>query len=126
MVPQVPENNRGPWEAIEATVRKMTEQKGELYVVTGPIYIGANLQRIGGAVLVPTQLFFKALYDPKRKEAGAYLLDNAADAVPQQISFAELEKLTGIGIFPSLTSEVKAKLMELPEPKTFKERHSKW
>jgi len=121
MVPQVPENNRGPWEGIESTVRKMTEREGELYVVTGPIFNGEHLQRIGGVVMVPTQLF-KAVYDPQRKQAGAYLIDNTADAQPQTISIAELEKQTGINIFPAMNDEVKNRGMELPEPKSFKER----
>lgn len=121
MVPQVPENNRGPWEAIESTVRKLTQEKGELYVVSGPIFKGSNLQRIGGAVMVPTQLF-KAIFDPKKRQAGAYLLDNAEGVTLQRISIAELEKLTGISIFPSVGQELKATVMELPEPKSFKER----
>jgi len=124
MVPQVPENNRGPWEGIESTVRKMVMSKGELYVVTGPIFQGANLQRIGGAVMVPMKLF-KAVYDPKRQEAGAYLIDNAADAQAQKISIADLEKTTGISIFPSLKANVKARLMNLPEPRSYKERKRK-
>ncbi|MFH0730091.1 MAG: DNA/RNA non-specific endonuclease [Pseudomonadota bacterium] len=121
MVPQVPANNRGPWEGIEAAVRRLAEKKDELYVVTGPIFGGENLQRIGGAVMVPTQLF-KAVYDPLKQEAGAYLIDNAADAVAQKISVAALEKLTGINIFPSLKEGTKSKLMNLPEPKSFRER----
>jgi len=121
MVPQVPENNRGPWEGIESTVRKMTEREGELFVVTGPVFIGENLERIGEAVMVPSQLF-KAVYDPQRKQAGAYLIDNTADAQPQTISISELEKLTGINVFPAMNDEVKAKGMKLPEPRSFKER----
>ena len=116
MVPQIPENNRGPWEGIESAVRMMAKSKGDLYVVTGPIYQGSNIEQIGGAVMVPTKLF-KAVYDPQRKEAGAYLIDNTADAQPEKISIAELEKLTGISIFPSVEENVKSRLMRLPESK---------
>lgn len=70
MVPQVPENNRGPWEGIESTIRKMAKDRGDIYVVTGPIYQGET-ERIGGAVMVPAKLY-KAVYDPQRQEAGAY------------------------------------------------------
>lgn len=124
MIPQVPENNRGPWEGIESAVRMMAKSKGDLYVVTGPIYQGSNIEQIGGAVMVPTKLF-KAVYDPQRKEAGAYLIDNTADAQPEKISIAELEKLTGISIFPSVEESVKSRLMRLPEPKSYKERKLK-
>ena len=124
MVPQVPENNRGPWEGIESAVRMMAKSKGELFVITGPIYQGSNIEQIGGAVMVPTKLF-KAVYDPQRQEAGAYLIDNAANAQPQKLSIDELEKITGISIFPSVEENVKSRLMHLPEPKSYKERKRK-
>lgn len=124
MVPQVPENNRGPWEGIESAVRMMAKSKGDLYVVTGPIYQGSNIEQIGGAVMVPTKLF-KAVYDPQRKEAGAYLIDNTAGAQPEKISIAELETLTGINIFPAVEETVKSRLMRLPEPRSYKERKRK-
>ena len=124
MVPQVPENNRGIWEGVESTVRKLTKARGELFVVTGPIFMGDNLQRIGGAVMVPTKLY-KAVYDPNRQEAGAYLVDNTESAQPQIISITELEKLTGISIFPSVSERVKNKGMRLPEPKTYRERRKR-
>ena len=69
----------------------------------------------------PTQLF-KAIYDPKRQEAGAYLIDNTADAQPQKITVAELEKITGIVVFPSVNKQVKAKGMNLPNPKVRKRK----
>ena len=71
--------------------------------------------------MVPTRLF-KAVYDPKKQEAGAYLIDNAADAQPQRVSILELEKLTGISVFPSVSDDVKLRRMELPEPKSYKDR----
>lgn len=121
MMPQEPENNRGPWAGVESTVRKMTKERGELYVVTGPIFQGENLQRIGGAVMVPTQLY-KAFYDPKTQEAGVYLIDNAAGAQPQKISISALEKLAGISIFPSVSERVKSRAMYLPDHVSYKER----
>ena len=124
MVPQVPKNNRGVWEGIESAVREMSEQRGELYVVTGPVFQGGNLQRIGGAVMVPTQLF-KAVYDPKRHEAGAYIVDNSADARPEVITIAELEKIAGISVFPSISPQVKGKIMNLLAPRTYKERRQR-
>lgn len=38
IVPQVPENNRGIWAKLEKNVRAWAMQKGEVYVVTGPVY----------------------------------------------------------------------------------------
>jgi endonuclease G, mitochondrial len=70
MVPQESSMNRGIWEAVESATRKLAKDRADLYVVTGPIFSGNNIQRIAGAVMVPTQMF-KAIYDPSRKEAGA-------------------------------------------------------
>jgi endonuclease G len=65
---------------------------------------------------------FKAVYDPKRNEAGAYLVDNTEGAQVQIISISELEKLSGISIFPSISSQTKSNGMRLPEPKERKRR----
>lgn len=124
MVPQVPENNRGPWGGIESAVRMMAKSKGDLYVVTGPIFQGGDIQQIGDAVMVPTKLF-KAIYDPQRKEAGAYLINNTADAQPQKVTIEDLEKIAGISIFPSVEDSVKSRLMRLPDPRSYKERKRK-
>ncbi len=124
MVPQVPENNRGPWAGIESAVRMMAKSKGDLYVVTGPIFQGGDVQQIGDAVMVPTKLF-KAIYDPQRKEAGAYLIDNTADAQPRKVTIEELEKIAGISMFPSVEDSVKSRLMRLPDPRSYKERKRK-
>lgn len=123
MIPQEPSVNRGVWEGVESAVRKLAKDRGELYIVTGPIYSG-SVQRIGGAVMVPTQTF-KAVYDPKRNEAGAYLVDNAVGATVQTLSIAELERLSGISVFPSINDQVKGNGMRLPEPKERKRRGNK-
>jgi len=121
MMPQMPENNRGPWEGIESIVRNMARNSGDLYVVSGPIFQGESLQRIGGAVMVPTKMF-KAVYDPGSQEAGAYLIENSADAQPRTVSIAELEKTTGISVFPSLSNRIKTRLMNLADASSYKER----
>jgi endonuclease G len=122
IVPQDPKINRGVWEGIEWSVRQLALTRGELYVVTGPVYVGENLQRIGGAVMVPTQLF-KAVYDPDEREAGAYVVDNVTGAKPRMISIKELQQLTGIDVFPAVSAEVKEQAMSLPKPKTYRQRH---
>lgn len=71
--------------------------------------------------MVPSQMF-KAIYDPSRKEAGAYLVDNAEGAQPQKLSVAELEKQAGINLFPSLDDQTKSRVMRLPDPKERKRR----
>lgn len=89
MVPQVSEQNRGVWAGIEGAVRGLARQRGELYVVSGPLFQGTTLQRLKGRVFVPTALF-KAVYDPKRNDAGAYVSSNAPGDAWQAISISQL------------------------------------
>lgn len=117
VVPQDRGLNRGLWSAIEEDVRRMATRRGALFVVTGPIYSGADLPSINGRVLVPTQLF-KALYDPASGEAGAYFVPNRADAEWRKVSLAELRDLSGLDVFPGLPDPTKARAMDLPEPRS--------
>jgi endonuclease G, mitochondrial len=112
MVPQLPEINRGVWEKVERSVRKMAKERGEIYVVSGPLFLGSNIQRMGGAVMVPTHTF-KAIYDPLRGESGAYLVDNVPGAQSSFISIAELEKLAGMNLFPAVADNIKSVTMNL-------------
>jgi endonuclease G len=50
MVPQSPQLNRGVWAGIEMAVRNLAAREGELYVVTGPAFHGAQLRSIGSGV----------------------------------------------------------------------------
>lgn len=116
MIPQNPNNNQNLWAGIEDSVRKFAKYRGELYVITGPIFDGASVERINFRVLVPSQIF-KAIYDPVGQAAAAYIAPNARGSAYQVISIADLEKRTGINLFPALDARSKAVAMELPEPR---------
>lgn len=118
IVPQDRAVNRGLWAAIEESVRRLATTRQTLFVVTGPIYEGASAQAINSRVLVPTQLF-KAVYDPARGEAGAYLVPNRDGADWRGVSLAELRGLSGLDVFPGLPDSVKDRAMSLPEPRTY-------
>lgn len=115
VIPQDPNNNRNLHEGIESAVRTYVKDKGELYVITGPIFDGSSLQRIGGRVLVPTHVF-KAIYDPSRHVAGAYIENNAPGMEYQAVTIAELEKRIGINLFPGMDQRTKDNGMKLPAP----------
>lgn len=115
MVPQNHSNNAGLWAAIEETVRDTAVTDGEVYVVTGPLYRGADVTVLQDRVYVPTQLW-KAVYDPMPNAAGAYLADNKPGWSYRRISIAELIALTGIDPFPSLPDTVKDAAPDLPPP----------
>ena len=115
MIPQNPQNNRNLWEGIEEATRELAKAWGEIYVVTGPIFYGPQLERLKGRVLVPTYIF-KAIYDPPSKLAAAYWVANAEGGRYAVVSIAEVEKLTGLSIFPALEERVKQSPMALPKP----------
>jgi endonuclease G, mitochondrial len=72
-----------------------------------------RLKRINGRVLVPTYVF-KAIYDPGKNEAAAYLVKNAEGKDYAKISISDLNKLTGLNVFPKLLN---VKTLDLPAPK---------
>ncbi len=114
MVPQAPKLNRGIWEGIESAVRKLAERQGEIYVVTGPVFRSARLQRIGD-VVVPTHVF-KAVLDPRRGLAAAYVAKNVDSAPWAVVSMAQLADLTGLDVFPALPAASRTTLLRLPKP----------
>lgn len=118
IVPQNRALNRGLWAAIEESVRRLATERGEIFVVTGPIFEGRSVGAIKGRVLVPTQLF-KAIYDPRTGEAGAYLAPNRAGAEWRAVPLRTVQDLAGLDVFPALSEAAKAKAMTLPEPQEF-------
>jgi endonuclease G, mitochondrial len=115
MIPQEPCNNEVLWEGIESAVRDLTLDAGEVFVVTGPAFLGTELQSLKGRILVPTYIF-KAVYVPSRNAAAAYFAPNDGSQAWQPLSIAELETRIGIDVFPQLGADVKRQAMALPEP----------
>ncbi len=121
IIPQHRKNNQILWEGIEYSTRELVFERGDLYVVTGPIFEGEELQRLNGRVLVPSHVF-KAIYDPARGEAGAYVAANEAGHAYQVVSIAALEKRIGIRLFPRMRADVRTAGMQLPAPQPYKYR----
>ncbi len=58
MVPQSPDNNRGPWEKLEAHGREMVGEGHELYIIAGTYGVGGEgstgkMDKLKGKVTVP-------------------------------------------------------------------------
>lgn len=115
MVAQDPNNNRNLWEGIESAVRKLAKNRGELYVITGPLFLGQSIKRLHGRVMVPTHLY-KVVYDPARREGAAYFVENIATSHYEVISINDLEQKAGINFFPGMRTFDKKKIMDLPTP----------
>jgi endonuclease G len=116
MVPQTPQLNRGIWEGIESAVRRLAEQEGELFLVTGPAFAGQELKSIGpDGVLVPSSTW-KAVYDPRAGGAGVYVCKNTTKPTCMVTSVSALIQAVGVDPFPALSPSVKATAMALPQP----------
>lgn len=105
MVPQAADQNEGVWEQIESGVRDATGTGGDIYVASGPAFIGSNLESLNGRVLIPTDTW-KAVYIPSENKMGVYWVPNTntvTSADVQTISVNELQQRIGIDVFPSVT-----------------------
>ena len=114
MVPQVHANNAGVWAGIEAAARQLARTEGEVYVLSGPLFDGNEIEKIGN-VLVPTHLW-KLLYSPQQQRAGAYLISNDQSQDYASISVSDLETKTGLKLLPSVNQSVRDSGMQLPSP----------
>jgi len=102
MVPQAPANNRGPWaKSVEKAVRKYVERtRGEVYVLTGPIYEGKVATLGASRIWIPKKLF-KFVYDPRNKKSWGYVLDNNdLSKVDRVLPYSEMKRATGIEFLP--------------------------
>ena len=121
MVPQDRDHNRHIWAPIEAAVRKMAKKEGALYVITGPAFLGSNLRKVGN-VIVPSHLY-KVVYSPRQKAAAAWFVENRSGAPIQTVPVAELERIVGIELLPSLTRQQKERMLALPKIRQRKPRY---
>ncbi len=113
MAPQAgPGFNRGIWRVLEGLVRAWAQERGELFVVTGPVYGPGAGRTIGpNRVAVPTH-FYKVVFDPVRVEAVAFILPNqrlrTADLPAYLASVDEVERRTGLDFLSALSDPVEA------------------
>jgi endonuclease G, mitochondrial len=112
IVPQAAALNRGAWEDVEAATRDLAAQSGELYVVTGAVFTRAAGALINNRVRVPDQIF-KAVYDPRSRQAGAYIAANVRGARVRVIAIAQLQRLIGADVFPTLPASVKGQAADI-------------
>ena len=103
MVPQDQRQNAGPWSKIEQDTRRyVLRARGDVFVITGPVF-DANSTTIGpNEVHVPSYLY-KLVYDATTKRAWAHWQPNAPEArVAPPISYRELERRIGMSLLPGV------------------------
>ncbi|MFT8444884.1 DNA/RNA non-specific endonuclease [Acetobacter orientalis] len=115
IIPQTAALNENKWAHIEQRVRDLTEEEGELYVVTGPDFGRAPVDLLGpDRVYVPARTW-KAVYSPGSNRAGAYVCDNVQQRPHcMQESVQDLTQQTGVDPFPQVAASVKARAWLLP------------
>lgn len=106
VVPQNPTNNRKAWASIEKATRKyVLRAKGDIFVITGPVFDGAPPAIGDSKVWVPQHLF-KLVYDSSSGRAWAHWLDNDEEARPSRpIDYQELVRRTGIEFLPGVVTK---------------------
>lgn len=93
--------NRGIWRQLEEMVREWVRQRGELYVITGPVFYDYT-PVIGKRGVVVPDAFFKIVYDPETGETFAFLLPNLATSETEIGKFLTtikaLKQVTGLSL----------------------------
>lgn len=96
------------WLKTEELIRLWTADTDGLYVVCGPILIEAPFPTIGdNNVSVPNH-FYKAVFDAKNQKAIGFIFKNGMSSGKLQsfaVSIDEIERQTGIDLFPTLNDE---------------------
>lgn len=106
MVPQDIQHNGGAWAKIEQDTRRyVLRAKGDVYVLTGPVFTASSPSIGRNGVKVPTYLY-KLVYDASTQRAWAHWQANReGERVSTPISYEELVKRTGISFFPNLSPQ---------------------
>lgn len=112
VVPQNASMNSGPWNAIERNLRRLTLEKGETYVVTGPAF-RENRGTIGvHHVRVPSSLW-KAIHVPQEETVAVLVCKNDSSGRCNAVSPDALTRVTGIRPFPGLKEKTLKRSPEL-------------
>jgi endonuclease G len=114
MSPQDPSFNRGIWETLESRVRTWALEKNGVYVVTGPILKNICGSIKNGTISVPCS-YYKIVFNDNGTEkiAIALILNNQGSSSTLKsfvTSIDNIESLTGIDFFSSLSDDIENKL----------------
>jgi endonuclease G, mitochondrial len=132
MVPQVGQFNRQPWENLEETVRAWAINRGEAYVITGPIFYDPKeddprtatgyftIKAIGkDHVAVPTHIYKIVILRGRSGQWRSIALVMANKKYPQVVNYGEfirpirwIEERSGINFMPELDKPGNAALHE--------------
>lgn len=117
VVPQTPQLNRFKWNWIEQHIRHYTIEKGEIFVVTGPLFDKKQKPATIGYNRLPVpSMIWKAFFVPNTQEMGAYICQNNESPTCWIVSVSLLTKNLGIDPFPGVNQTFKEIKANLPKP----------
>lgn len=112
ITPQKSALNRGPWLDLEAAVRNAVYDLGELYVVTGPLYLQGeaedSLPNADESHQLPTGYFKIVSTEGGRMSVFIFDQDDTRDSKPYCTAISTLETaddLSGYQLLPSIGSQ---------------------
>lgn len=135
IIPVNPYTANDTWQKLNENVRQWARDYGEVYVVSGPLYLqGKSIDSIGrrtttaliaeehnaylgdavqGSIQVPTHIY-KVILAPKIKQARAFIIPNqptTAAYLPQfSVSMGAVQMYTGLNFFPQIPQPLKGQL----------------
>jgi endonuclease G len=101
------------WIKTEELIRLWTAENDGFYVICGPILADSPFPTIGDNNLSVPKRFYKAIYDPKNQKAIGFIFRNGMSSGSLKsfaVSVDEIEKETGIDLFPSLNDEIEKRI----------------
>lgn len=114
-VPQAPQSNRHTWKQLEDSTREIAYRRGEIYVISGPIFSEGQRAKLRNSVSIPVSVF-KILIDPESRTMTGFIVPNSNSVDKEfrvyQVKVREIERLTGLNFNPAL-SQADADRMEV-------------
>jgi len=113
--PQKHSFNAGIWEKLENRFRGWAKREGAIFIVTGPLLKQSPTEKIGkNNVWVPESFYKVALsYKKNQWHVASFILDqqaNGKDLQPYFVSVDEVERQSGLDLFPEMPDELETKL----------------
>ena len=112
--------NRHIWADLEGLVRDWTCDRGEVYVVTGPIFDVEPIDTLGADEVAVPSAFYKLVYEPRQMRAIAFILPDkavpragrtAADVLTGFIvKPSEVERRSGVKMFTAMSARDRNRL----------------
>ena len=111
IVPQNGELNRGLWADLESDVRDTVVRYGVGYVVTGPLFLGAEIETLHRRVMIPTHIW-KAVHIPGLGGL-VVVATNEENSKIDAMTIDQFAEKYGIDPFPSLSRDQRQKRLRL-------------